>query len=106
MESKSYNIVDIKKDKKEVRRNIGKLAVGILLLTVGIIGMRYFAAAFLAKFACSASFSKVVALCGYGPLTAASLLTSVYGGSVIAKSIPSLKGSIAKIKEDKKLLKK
>jgi hypothetical protein len=106
MESNSYEIVDIKKDRNEVRKNIGKLAIGILLLTVGIIGMRFFAAAFVSKFACTAPFSKLIALCGYGTLTAASLLTSVGGGAKIAKTIPSLKGSISKLREDKKVLKR
>ena len=50
MEKKEYEILEIKKDKKELRKNIGMVSLGVLVTGLGIVGIRYFGESFMAKF--------------------------------------------------------
>lgn len=105
MEKKEYKILEIKKDKKELRKNIGMVSLGVLVTGLGIVGIRYFGESFMARIHNNISFNTLVTSYGFGALTGASLLTSVGGGSLIAESIPKFKESVSKLKEHKRTLK-
>ena len=105
MENNSYEILDIKKDKSELRKNLGLLSVGVLVTGLGIVGMRYFGEAFFNKLHDDTPLNVTAALYGYGSLTAASLLTSTGGGAIMANYIPKFKDSYRKLKNDRKELK-
>lgn len=105
MEKKEYEILEIKKDKKELRKNIGMVSLGVLVTGLGIVGIRYFGELFFNKLHSNTPFSTLAAFCGYGSLTAASLLVSTGGGAIMSENIPKMKTSLAKLKEDKRGLK-
>ncbi len=101
-----YNVLEIDKNKKEMHENIAKVAIGFVVLGLGIVGMRYFGEAFVNRLHSDEPFSALTAFAGYGSLTAASLLTSVGGGAIMAENIPKMKESFRKNKEMKRELKK
>ena len=101
-----FEVLDINKNKKEIRKNIAKVAIGLVALGLGVVGMRYFGEAFVNKLHSDEPFSSLVAFAGYGSLTAASLLVSTGGGVIMSENIPKMKESIRKNKELKRELKK
>ncbi len=101
-----YNVLEIDKNKKEMHENIAKVAIGFVVLGLGVVGMRYFGEAFVNKLHSDEPFSSLVAFAGYGSLTASSLLVSTGGGVIMSENIPKMKESIRKNKELKRELKK
>jgi hypothetical protein len=102
MENNNYKIMSIEKNKKEVAKSLGILGIGCLVLGAGIVGMRYFGEALINKLNEDTPLKTIVALCGYGPLTGASLLTSIGGGCMLSKNIPIFKDNLKELKMKKK----
>ena len=101
MEKKEFEIIDIEKDKKEVRENFGVVTLGAFFIGLGIVGLRYFGEIFYN----SLKNKEYINAIFYGGLSALSIFGCCVGDIGFANTVPVYKESVSKLKKDKKQLK-
>lgn len=105
MEKKTYEILDIKKDKKEINKNIGLIGLGALVIAGGLLGTYAFGQSMYEQYNRELPKYPYFALHLKASLTAFSFLLAVGGVEIIIENIKKLHKNTKKYKENVKTLK-